>query len=265
MSVIRAAVITALYLVVPAAAVELVELEGSLRGYPAMRDTTGKKLADGDFAQWIENNRLHVQIVYEFGSGRRVEEKAVFRQRPELIQDEWSLEEARDGRPYRRFAVDFNSSTATAQKREENELKRWSEKIDVEAGRTFAGFGFTLAIKQLRKRLIGGERIELKAVGFMPKPRLASVEISHGGVDRIRMSGRVVGGDRFVIHPKIPWIAEFFVDVPDMHIWLTNPPPAGFLRWEGPLAEPGDPVVRVDLLPGDGSGPATPVGTAGRK
>jgi hypothetical protein len=33
----------------------------------------------------------------------------------------------------------------------------------------------------------------------------------------------------------------------------------GFLRFEGPLAEPGDPIVRVDLPPGEPSEAASPV------
>ena len=54
----------------------------------------------------------------------------------------------------------------------------------------------------------------------------------------MKMSGRLLKGDRFVIHPKIPAIAKLFVKVPDTRIWLTNPPPAGFLRWEGPSLNP---------------------------
>jgi len=34
--------------------------------------------------------------------------------------------------------------------------------------------------------------------------------------------------------------------------------PAAFLRWEGPLAEPDDSIVRVDLLPGEPSEDAAP-------
>jgi hypothetical protein len=40
-----------------------------------------------------------------------------------------------------------------------------------------------------------------------------------------------------------PFIAKFFVNVPDTKIWLTNPAPAGFLRWEGPIVLPTDPIV----------------------
>lgn len=73
------------------------------------------------------------------------------------------------------------------------------------------------------------------------------------------MSDRALEGDRFVIHPKIPAIAQAFVQVPDTQIWLTNPP-SEFLRWEGPTAEPNDPTIRVDLIPGAESGPAGPAG-----
>jgi hypothetical protein len=44
--------------------------------------------------------------------------------------------------------------------------------------------------------------------------------------------------------------------VPDTKIWLTNPPPAGFLRWEGPIVLPTDPMIRVDLISSSSNGPA---------
>jgi hypothetical protein len=49
--------------------------------------------------------------------------------------------------------------------------------------------------------------------------------------------------------------------VPDTKIWLTNPAPAGFLRWEGPIVLPTDPMIRVDLLSGEKSGPAESTGS----
>ena len=79
------------------------------------------------------------------------------------------------------------------------------------------------------------------------------------------MSGRFLKGDRFIIHPEVPAIAKLFINVPDTKIWLTNPAPAGFLRWEGPIALPNDPLIRVDLLSGAKSGPAEPVGSSKRQ
>jgi hypothetical protein len=234
------------------------DFEGSTHGFPVLRNSNGKELASSDFSQWLERDRLHVKIRHDFSKTHWIEEQSIFSQTPRLVQEHWSWREHNDGNVQRDFRIDFRSGLATAAKLEGNERREWSDKVEINPGSTFAGFGFSLAIKRLRHRLLMGERIELRTVGFTPKPRGVSVEISHGGLDDMRMSGRTLRGDRFVIHPKIPWIANFFIDVPDTHLWLTNPAPAGFLRMEGPLVEPDDQIVRIDLLPGGESGPATP-------
>ena len=257
--------VVAVLLAVPVSAIEWTSFEGASRGYPAMRDLSGRTVADGEFAQWIENGRLHVSIAY-VGTARRIEEKAVFRQDKQLAQETWSMRETRNGALYRHFEVNFVKGTATAQKRDDEgkELERWSDDVDVDAGRAFAGFGFTLAVKAVRARLKRGEHVELQAVGFTPKPQVVTVDLSYAGTDRLRMAGRSITGERFIVHPKLPWIAKLFVEVPDARIWLT-PAPAAFLRFEGTLAEPSDQVTRIDLLPGGPSEAATPVATSGRR
>jgi hypothetical protein len=242
-----------------ALSIELTEPEGAAHAYPALLDLNGKKLADGEFMQWSENGRLHVKITYKFTGGDRFEEQTSLRQKPDLAQEKWSWRELKNGKVSREFSLNLLSKTATAQKLENGQIKYWSQQLEVDPGRTFAGFGFTIALQNLRERLVAGERVELKAAGFTPKPQVVTVQISYGGLDQMRMSGRLLKGDRFVIHPEIPPIAKLFVHVRDTQIWLTNPPPAGFLRWEGPIAEPSDPLIRVDLVSGVGSGPAKAV------
>ena len=106
-----------------ALAVEITEFEGGAHGFPALLDANGKKLADGDFSQWIEDERLHITIIYNFDAGQRIEERAAFRQKPELIQEQWSWREIKEGQLQREFAIDFKSQMATSQKREKDELK----------------------------------------------------------------------------------------------------------------------------------------------
>src|ERR1700726_1517855 len=158
-----------------APAVEVTEFEATAHAFPALLDSNGKKLADGEFVQLIDDGRLHITITYRFERGDRTEEKAVFRQKPELIEEEWSWRELKGGQLVRHFAVDFKTQTPTAQKREKADLKNWSEEIDVQAARTFAGFGFILALQNLRQRLVRGEQIELQAGGFTPKPKIVTV------------------------------------------------------------------------------------------
>src|SRR5437773_1333387 len=250
-------------IVAPVFALKVTEPAAASHGYPGLCDMNGKKLADGEFRQWVENNRLHVVITHKFSAGEVYEEHAQFRQEPELIQEKWSWKELKHGRSQREFSADFLTGIASAYTRQDN--KDVSKKINIEPGRTFAGFGFSLALSNLRKRLLSGEQVQLKAVGFSPFPTLGpevvTVTISHGGVQRMRMGGRSPKGDQFIIHPEIPLFAKLFINVPDTKIWLTNPAPAGFLRWEGPIVLPTDPMTRVDLLSGEKSGPAESAGS----
>ena len=256
-------ILAAAMIVAPVFALRVTEPAGAAHGYPALYDINGKKLADSEFRQWVENDRLHVVITYKFSAGEVYEEHSQFRQEPELIQEKWSWKESKHGRSQREFAVYFLTGIASAHIRQDH--KDVSKRINIEPGRTFAGFGFSLALSNLRKRLLSGEQAQLKAVGFSQFPTLGpqvvTVTISHGGVDRMRMSGRSLKGDRFIIHPEIPFIANLFVNVPDTKIWLTNPAPAGFLRWEGPIVLPADPMIRVDLLSGEKSRPAESAGS----
>lgn len=225
--------------------VELDEPAGDIHGYPVMYDLNGKKLANGELRQWMDGKQLHVLITYKFPDGRSYEENALLRQQPEIVQEKWSWKESNNGKILREFQVDLVQGTATANLTGEG--KDFSEKVDIEAGRTFVGFGFEIALSNLHDRLVKGEQIDLQAVGFTPRPHVIKVTVSHAGLDKITMGTRTFHGDSFLIHPELPMIAKWFVHAPDHHIWLTNPAPATFLRWEGPIVLPSDPIVRVDF------------------
>jgi hypothetical protein len=171
-----------------ALALEVTEPAGAEHGFPALCDINGKKLADGEFRQWIERDRLHVVITYKFPDGKFFEENSLFRQRSELIQEKWSWKEVKDGKPQREFEADFLAQRASAHIHKDN--KDVTDKIDIVPGQTFAGFGFAMALENLRPRLIKGEQIQLKAVGFSPIPTLeaqvVTVKVSHAELDQMK-------------------------------------------------------------------------------
>jgi hypothetical protein len=154
----------------PVLALKVTEPAAASHGYPGLCDINGKKLADGEFRQWVENDRLHIVITYKFSAGEVYEEHSQFRQEPELTQEKWSWKESKHGRSQREFAVDFLAGTASAHIRQDH--KDVSKKISIEPGRTFAGFGFSLSLSNLCKRLLRGEQVQLKSVGFSDSQRL---------------------------------------------------------------------------------------------
>src|SRR5579872_1523463 len=125
--------------------------EGNARGYPEMRDLDGRKLADGDFSQWVARDGLHVRIRYVFGQGRTITEEALLRQTPQLTQRRWSWRDVRNGAVVRRFDADMDRGVATAETHDDGD-HQYTEKIDGGGTRIFAGFGFSLAISSLRSQ-----------------------------------------------------------------------------------------------------------------
>lgn len=80
------AALTVLFALGSAFAIELEQFTGAAHAYLAMLDLEGKKLANGEFTQQIEDGLLQIRITYDLTKGGRIEEKAAFQQRPELIQ-----------------------------------------------------------------------------------------------------------------------------------------------------------------------------------
>jgi hypothetical protein len=241
--------IAVVLLALPAGAIELRWPEATLRGFAAVRDINGRLLGDNSLSQWLEHGALHVKAVYEFRDGRRVEEQAVLRQQPQLEQLRWSFIEQRGNELLRQFEADLVARSAKSKKKEDGELKHWEESLEIEPGQTFAGIGFMYAVKNLRDRLNRGEKVQLRAVAFTPKPRTVTVTVRHEGVETLRFGSRRLQVDRFVIHPEIPAIARPFVKAPDEHLWFYRAPPPTLLRAEIPLAEPSDPIIRIDVPP----------------
>lgn len=222
--------------------------EGDAQAITSVVDpASGAAIADGRYAQRVEGGVLRIEARYDFPDGRTVVERASVRLSPELVQESWDWTERRRGALVRSYEVDFRTGQAVATRADEH--KRWKEKLDIEPGKTFAGIAFVAVIKALREELSPGQKVELKAIAFTPKPRVATVSVSRGTVEELRMAGRGVPADPYTIHPEIPAIARVFVSAPDQRVWLFATGPPAFLRYQGPLVEPKDAAIRVDLIP----------------
>ncbi len=221
--------------------------EGDVQSFTSLTDAQGKALAQGKYLQRVEGDVLHVEARYDFPDGRSIVERASLRLHPHIEQLTWDWTERNGAQLVRQYEIDFSTRKAVATRVDQR--KRWKEDLDIEPGKTFAGIGFVTPIKSLRDQLKPGEHIDLKAVAMTPRPRTAPVTVTRDGPDPVRMAGRTIPGERYTIHVDIPGTARLFVNPPDERIWLVSGEPPAFLRFEGPLVEPGDPIVNVDLIP----------------
>ena len=232
-----------------ARALETRWMEGTIRGFPVVRDADGHQIGEGTLTQYIEDGKLHAQGIFDLRDGRRLHEEVVLEQRPRLRQLSWSWEETKGGEVLRRFSVDLTTGHAVARKRNGDGVDTWDDHLDG-TREAFAGVGFMYAVKNLTERLDKGEKIEVTAVVFTAKPRTVTVSISRDQVGELAMGGRRLPAARYVIHPDVPWFARLFVKAPDQYLWYYRPDPPAFLRADIPVAEPGDPMIRIELLPG---------------
>ncbi|MCA1825885.1 MAG: hypothetical protein ABR567_01200 [Myxococcales bacterium] len=221
--------------------------EGDAQAFTALTDAQGKPIADARYAQWVIGDVLHVESRADFPDGRSIVEQTALRLHPRIEQLSWTWTEHNGELLVREYTIDFVKKKAIATRVDQR--KRWKEDVDVEPGKSFAGIGFMTVVKALRGQLKPGQSVELQAVAMTPKPRTVTVTVRRDGADPVHMAGRTIEADRYTIHPEIPAIAKLFVSAPDEHIWLIGRDPAAFLRFEGPLVEPGDPVIHIDLIP----------------
>ena len=126
----------------PVLALKLTEPAAASHGYPGLCDINGKKLADGEFRQWVENDRLHVVITYKFSAGEVYEEHSQFQQEPQLTQEKWSWKESKHGRSQREFAVDFLTGIASAHISQDH--RDVSKKFRLNRVGRLPGLGFAL-------------------------------------------------------------------------------------------------------------------------
>jgi len=248
-------VVVGLAVATAAAAVPLEYPEGALRGLPEMRDPQGRLLGRGNFAQWVDGGGIHVKVTYDQLNGDRIEETtALSTDAGDLAQRAWSWQRTSRGQVVERYALDFDSGDARTLLVRNGKKEERRERLPTVKGQTFAGIGFTFALRNVYPRLVRGERVVLEGVAFTPGPRKAKVLVSSAGVETVRSGGRSVRADHLVIHPQVPGVAKLFVSVPDSHLWFLRGRPPGFIRADIQMQSLG--MVRIDSGP-NGPPPAS--------
>ena len=211
-----------------------------------LRVTTpdGKPLASGALHQVRTGDEVQTSLRFRFSDGRQVVEQAELTVAPKVIQHRWSWEEHQGGVLTRRYVINFDAGLANAMKRDDSgKAKTWTKAFRNAPGKLFAGLGFVYALAPLVPHLT---QVDRKALGFIPKPEEADVQL-RAGTDDARPRGvrDVIGA---TVHPNLSFIIKLVANPKDSYLWFDKQSGV-FVQSLSPLVEPGDPVVRLTVGP----------------
>jgi len=218
--------------------------EGVTRGFPVLRALAdNEKLAQGDFVQVANGDRVATRLVFRFKDGSIHDETVVFSQRNvftllhyRLIQKGPSFPETLEAtidRETARYDVRYRSDEDSA---EEHVSGKFEIPDDAYNG----------MISMIVKNLAPGAGTTVSIVAFTPKPRVVQLQLLPAAEERAALAGAQLPATRYQVRPQLGLFASLLVtDIPDYRVWVVPGEAPAFLKAEGPLYFMG-PIWRID-------------------
>lgn len=217
--------------------------EGVTRAFPALRSTTGERLAIGDLAQYAAADRVVSRMTFRFKDGSLYDETVTFSQDDvfrllsyHLVQRGPSFPEALDAsfdRRSGRYEVRYRADADSPEETFRGELHLPADVYN----------GMLLLVL---KNLPAQQRATVEVVAFTPKPRVIKMRMIPTGQDPMEIGGGAMRATRYLIRPDLGLFASLLIaDLPDITCWIVEGPAPAFVRYEGPLFFMG-PVWRIE-------------------
>jgi hypothetical protein len=222
--------------------------EGLVHGFLALRTLDGRTIADGDLYQTPRGNTVTSRLTFRFRDGSFQEETAVFTQGREfrLVRDRLVQKGPSFPRPMD-MTVEAGGRVVVKYTDGDGEAKVEEEQMELPPD---VANGMVLTL--LKNLPPGGRPIEVAMVVPTPKPRLVTLQISRGGVDRFRVGASSRRALRYVVDVHIGGLTGAMAhvlgkDPPDTTVWILGGEAPAFIRSEGPMFADG-PIWRIDLV-----------------
>jgi hypothetical protein len=221
--------------------------EGDAFGFLALRDTTGKTLADGELKQVLQGSDGLVMedLRFVFKDGSSYREITKFTQKGEfhLVSDQ-VVQKGPSFKQQSDSLLDTASGNITVKTTESGKEKTTTQHLDIPAD---VANGLLMTItKNLDP---SAAETTLSFVAVSDKPRIVKLKISPGPERTFRVGLLKHHAQHYVIKTEIQGIAGVIAPVvgkqpPDIHIWVVKSEAPSFLEFEGPLSQNG-PVWRI--------------------
>lgn len=221
--------------------------EGTVHGFLALRDSSGKVLAAGDLIQIVHGDRVVSELMFRFKDGSIDEDTATFSQRGvfRLVSDH----HVQKG-PIFPISMDSLISVSTGQVtvRYRDKDRDKIETAHLELPPDLANGIVPDILKNIPS---GTSEVKLSYVAATPKPRLVRLSIASQGEDTFWIAGLRHKATRFVVKAELGGIAGLIAPLigkqpADTKIWIGDGEAPEFVKSEGQQYV-GGPIWSIEL------------------
>jgi hypothetical protein len=218
--------------------------EGVTRAFPVLRAVTDNEtLAQGDFIQVANGDRVASRLVFRFKDGSIHDETVVFSQREVFTLLHYRLVQTGPSFPETLEAtIDRETGRYDVRQRADQD----SPEEHVSGKFEIPDDAYNGMISMIVKNLAPGTGTTVSVVAFTPKPRVVQLQLMPAAEERAAVAGAQLAATRYHVRPQLGLFASLLVtDIPDFRVWVVPGEAPAFLKAEGPLYFMG-PVWRID-------------------
>jgi hypothetical protein len=220
-------------------------LQGTYRGFLILKSLDGKVLANGDFVQVAEGERITTRLTYRFRDGSLDDETAIYSQRKvfRLISDHRVQRGLSFPKPLD-MSIELASGQVTMR---DKDGKVTEEHMELPPD---LSNGLTLVLLLNLSRT--ESTVRLPMIVAAPKPRLVHLAITPEGEDPLSTGGVRRKATNYRIKIELGGVAGVIAPIlgkqpPDVHVWILEGDAPAFVKEEGEFYD-GGPIWRVELV-----------------
>lgn len=242
----------------PCARAEMVKVkyvEGTQKGYLALRTEDGKRIGTGELSQVVEGDRVQIRLVYRFLDGSIDDERCVFTQKGtfRVVTDHHIQKGPSFPKPLDLF-IDAAKGQVTTKSEKDGKLVSETKSMDLPED--LANGSILTLLKDVDPNVLS---LKVGFVGAAPKPRLVKLDITGTGDDTFRVGSLTRKARCFLIKTDIGCVAGVIAPVVgkqpgDIRVWIEQGKAHAFIRQEGPFYQGGPVWITETAAPTWGSG-----------
>jgi hypothetical protein len=222
--------------------------EGVTRGFVTLRDTAGKRIADGEVTQKAVGKQLALTVSLRFLDGSRHEDKVKYETDGHIRVVEETLVQKGPSFPTQ-IETSLNPRRGTVKVSYTDE-KGKSDTIEEEM-EIPPDTGNGLLLTLIKHVDPAAKETEISWIAATPKPRLVKLVIAPQGKEVLTHGVIKTEVVHYVVRTEIGGLTGLIAPLigkqpPDIHVWMLGGDVPGFVRFEGPLYGEG-PIWRIEM------------------